>query len=266
MNLPFRVFILGIAYRFQLLIAKMTKIPIIGKIIYQTVFKTDKLLYLPCDKTIQINQRITPESMVLPSQVVKHFIEKANYHWIMDFCICRKSGNCQNYPVEWGCLFLGEAATKIDPRIGHRVTKKEALEYAQQCSDAGLIQLIGKHKIDTLWLDVGPGNKLLTICNCCPCCCGWTMLPNFSLDIRSKVTKMPGVAVFVSDACTGCGVCEEVCFAHAIEIGEKAVITDACVGCGRCVKVCPQNAIKITVDDESIKKSIQHISEVVDVT
>lgn len=266
MDLPFRVLILKLAYQFQLLVARVTRVPILGKIIYQMIFKDDKLLYVPSDKTIQINQTINAESVVLPSQVVKHFIEKASYHWIMDFCICRKSGNCQSYPIEWGCIFLGEAATEIDPRLGHRVTKEEALEYAQRCSDAGLIQLIGRHKIDELWLNVHPGDKLLTICNCCPCCCGWTMLPNFSFDVRSKVTKMPGVTVTVTDACTGCGTCQEACFAHAIEIGEKAVITDECVGCGRCINVCPQNAIEITVDDESIKKSIYHISEAVDVT
>ena len=49
------------------------------------------------------------------------------------------------------------------------------------------------------------------------------------------------------DLCTGCGVCEDVCPKHCIEIkcieGEHRpkVNQDTCLGekCGRCLKVCP---------------------------
>lgn len=267
MSQSLRILLLEIAYRFKSFVAALTKAPIVGKIIYQTFFKDDRLLYLPKDKVIHINQTIIPSSVVLPSQVVEHFIEKANYHWVMDFCICRRTGKCQDYPIDWGCLFLGEAATRINPQIGHKVTKEEALAYAKRCREAGLIHLIGRHKIDALWLNVGPGEKLLTICNCCPCCCGWTLLPHFAPEISSKVTKMPGITVMITDACVGCGICEDVCFVNAIcVIDNRAVINDECRGCGLCADVCSRKAIEITIDNKCIEKSINYISETVDVS
>jgi len=185
----------------------------------------------------------------------------------MNFCICRKAGKCQDYPSDFGCLFLGEAAMKIHPEWGHRVTKEEALEYAKRCREAGLIHLVGRHKIDSLWLNVGPENKLLTICNCCPCCCGWMVLPDFAPGVGSKVTAMPGLTMRVTDACVGCRICEDVCFVNAISvIDNDAVISDECRGCGRCADVCPQEAIEITIDNTCIEKSINHISETVDVS
>ncbi len=59
-NPSFRILILKIAYRFKLLVAKLTRMPIVGKIIYYSIFKDDRLIYLPMDKVIQVNQILTP--------------------------------------------------------------------------------------------------------------------------------------------------------------------------------------------------------------
>jgi len=156
----------------RFLIAKLTKTPILGGLIDHMVFEGDDMMYLPKDQVIQMNKPIeNPGEMVVPSQILEHFIEKANYHWIMDWCICRSATKCKDYPIDLGCLFLGEATLKIDPRIGHRAIKQEALEHVRKCRKAGLVHLIGRNKLDAVWLRVEPGNKLLTICNCCPCCC-----------------------------------------------------------------------------------------------
>jgi ferredoxin len=206
--------------------------------------------------------------MVLPSQVVEHFIEKANYHWIMNTCICRDAQGCDDYPVDRGCLFLGEATLGINPRLGRRVTKEEALAHVRHCREAGLIHLIGRNKLDTIWLGVGPGDKLMTICNCCPCCCLWRVLPYVAPRISDKVTRMPGLTVQVSDRCVGCGTCaQDVCFVDAIRLVEDhAMIGDMCRGCGRCVAVCPQEAIEISIGrDQFVKESIRRIAPLVDV-
>jgi hypothetical protein len=89
----------------------------------------------------------------------------------MNTCLCRDAKQCKDYPIDLGCLFLGEAALGINPRLGRGVTKREALEHIRRCREAGLVHLIGRNKLDTVWLGVGPGDKLLTICHCCPCCC-----------------------------------------------------------------------------------------------
>lgn len=225
------------------------------------------MVYLPADQVVLVNVSVdAPGGMVLPSQIVEYFVHKANYHWIMDFCICRDTAKCKDYPHDLGCLFLGEAAMQINPLLGRKVTKKEALEHVQECRKAGLVHLIGRNKLDAVWLNVGPGNKLLTICNCCPCCCLWRMLPDLAPGISGKVTKMPGVTLTVTDRCTGCGTCEKVCFVHAITVDDRAVITEACRGCGRCVEVCPQKAIEISIQGDFIRESIDRIAQLVDVT
>jgi ferredoxin len=232
--------------------AKFTHVPLLGKVIDRMVFHEDITVYLPKNKTIQINTSFDPpESQPLPSEVLDHFIEEANYHWIMNFCICRLSTDCQDYPIKLGCLFLGESILDINSHLGRRVTKEEAHEHILKCQEAGLVHLIGRNRIDSLWLNVD-GKKLMTICNCCPCCCLWKMLPQLSPMIGDKVTKMNGISVSVTDDCTGCGTCtEDICFVDAISlVNGKSVISSECRGCGRCVEVCPSDAIVITIDDE----------------
>jgi ferredoxin len=250
-------------------IAELTKLPFLGRRIDNWLFDGDDLIYLPKDWVIQINKNVNqPEEIVLPSSIVEHFIQEANYRWIMDRCICRDASRCKDYPIESGCLFLGEAAMKINPKLGRSVTKKEALQHAQRCRDAGLVHLIGRNKIDTVWLGVSPGNKLLTICNCCPCCCLWRALPHIAPQIGTKISKMPGVSVTVTDSCTGCGTCTDgICFVNAIHIVDgHAIKTEACRGCGRCIAVCPNNAIELTIQDDYLRNSITRLSELVDVS
>jgi NAD-dependent dihydropyrimidine dehydrogenase PreA subunit len=54
---------------------------------------------------------------------------------------------------------------------------------------------------------------------------------------------------FYSDTkCTGCGVCENVCLSHKIELVDgKPVWRDnvRCYGCFACINLCPQQAIQI---------------------
>ena len=250
--------------------AHATKMPLLGRLVDHWLFDGDDLIYLPKDKTIKVNQPIDqPGEMVLPSQVVEHFIEQAGYHWIMNTCICRDAEKCEDYPIDLGCLFLGSAAMGINPKLGRHVTKEEALEHARRCRQAGLVHLIGRNKLDTVWLGVGPGARLLTICNCCPCCCLWRVLPHLSPHIGAKVARMPGVTVAVRDDCTGCGVCAEgTCFVNAIHMVDgRAVIGEACRGCGRCVDVCPQQAIDLSIEySQFVDKSVARISSLVDVT
>ena len=198
------------------IIAQLTRIPIIGRIVDKLLFEGDDIIYLPKDSVIEIRldkQLERPTETALPSQIIDHFIEKANYHWIMNYCICRESTKCEDYPIDHGCLFLGEAALDINPHLGRKVTREAAHEYVRKCREAGLVHLIGRNKLDSMWLNVRPGEKLLTVCNCCPCCCLWKILPDLNPEIGRKVTKMSGVNVKVTDRCIGCGTCtEDVCF------------------------------------------------------
>jgi hypothetical protein len=259
--------------RFRL--AQLTKTPVIGRAIDRMLFDGDDIIYLPKDNVIPVNRQLTgPESIVLPSQVVEHFITRASHHWIMNACICRDASACRDYPTDLGCLFLGEAVLQINPALGRLVSQEEALAHVRRCREAGLVHLIGRNKLDTVWLGAGPGDRLMTICNCCPCCCLWRMLPRLDPAISVKVTRMPGVNVTVTDRCAGCGTCTAgICFVDAIRLVDGcATIDAACRGCGRCVELCPNEAIELAIDERTlgaggpISHTIARLSSLVDVS
>lgn len=245
------------------------KVPPIRKLIDHFLFEGDDIIYLPKDTVIQINQPIArAEETVLPSQIVERFIEQANYRWIMNKCICRDSEQCKGYPIDLGCIFLGEAVLQINPQLGHLATTEEALAHLQRAREAGLVHLIGRNRIDSVWLGAGPFDKLLTICNCCPCCCLWRALPDLPPEISGNVTRMPGVTVTVTDRCVGCGTCtRDVCFVSAIRLVDgRAVINETCRGCGRCVEICPQHAIELHIEDTTfVEQSIARLTPLVDI-
>lgn len=257
-------------YPYSLTLAKLTRVPGLGRLTEWGLFENDDIMYLPKDRTIPVNRTVGDRAdMVLPSQVVDRFIHQARHHWIMNNCICRESLACRNHPIELGCLFLGEAVHGINPELGRLVTATEALRHVQRCREAGLVHLIGRNKLDAVWLNVGPGNRLLTICNCCSCCCLWRILPEVAPRIGSKVSRMLGVQVTVTDRCLGCGTCiNGVCFARAIRMeGHRARIAETeCRGCGRCADICPNGAIEVTVTDPGyVEAAVARLGLVVDV-
>ncbi|KYC52074.1 MAG: hydrogenase MvhADGHdrABC F420-non-reducing hydrogenase subunit B [Candidatus Methanofastidiosum methylothiophilum] len=267
-KIPLFVNILTKLFPYRFTFAKLTRIPGIGSIVDKMFFDKDRIYYLPLDKVVQIEKNIyQDDSIILPSKVVEHFIEKSNHQFIMNFCICRISKDCNNYPKDYGCLFLGEATLNIDPKLGKNVTKEEAKQYIKKCNEAGLVHLIGRNKLDSSWLKAKPADKLMTICNCCECCCLWMMLPNLSKAINSKVTKLPGLEINVTNRCVGCGECVRFCFVNAISvINGKAVINGECRGCGRCANNCKSKAIEIIIPSYSLEESIKNISSSVDVS
>ena len=248
---------MGFPQRF--LVARLTKAPVLGKLLDRWLFEGDDIVYLPRERVIDVGRNLEePSQTVLPSQIVHHFIDSAEYHWIMNFCICRESSSCRDYPTTLGCLFLGKAVLGINPKLGRLVTREEAHQHARKCRDAGLYHLVGKNKLDAVWLGVGPGEQLLTICNCCPCCCLWRFTPYIDRRIASKITRMPGISVRVTDQCTGCGDCSSACFINNIrEVDGQAVIGEGCLGCGNCVETCPSGAIIM------VNESGTHIDEVI---
>jgi ferredoxin len=264
------VFFLEKLFPYRFLAARMTRIPIMKLIINKMLFDKTNLTVLPKESVIKIKLEKMirpPDSIVLPSQVVEYFIRKTGYRFIMNFCICREAMDCKNHPIELGCLFLGDAARRINPEFGREATIDEALIHVQKCRAEGLIHLIGRDKIDETWLGVGSEGKLLTICNCCNCCCLWKILSNVDSQINSKVKRMPGIEVKVTEKCTGCGLCVENCFVHTIAIQNgRASIGADCKGCGRCADRCPNNAIQITINDKQfIQKTIDRIESSVNV-
>ncbi|MBD3408163.1 MAG: 4Fe-4S ferredoxin [Candidatus Lokiarchaeota archaeon] len=250
-------------------IAKLTNAPLIGRIIDYALFEGDDITYLPKDVLIPINTQLDlPQSEVVPSQILEAFLDKAEYIFLMNFCPCRTSKDCDEHPQDLGCIFMGKAAADINPQLGRLVSAETAKKHLKKCRDAGLVHMIGRQKLDAVWLNVGPIENLLSICNCCACCCLWRVIPHIHPKISKKIKRIGGLTIEITDDCIGCRACIEAgCFADAIRIIDgKVVITDECRGCGRCVEICPQSAIKLRFDESDyIQKTIAKIDLIVDI-
>jgi ferredoxin len=199
---------------------------------------------------IPVNQVINgTESMVLPEKVLRPLVEMASDRYILNECPCRKAEQCQHYPQDLGCLFLGRGAVKIHPSMARPVTTDEALAHIRRGVEEGLVPLIIHAAFDAYMLGI-PYNQMLAVCFCCDCCCtvrsGLRMGPPAFWD---AVERLPYLQIEVSDACTGCGLCAQGCATQAIEIlDDFAVIGERCKGCGRCASICPMDAIQLRID------------------
>ncbi len=240
--------------------ARMTRWPLIGWLMKRLLFEGDYLTFLPNEKAVEKNEKV-----VLPGIVVDHFIENASFRFAMNTCICRDANSCSNYPLDIGCMFIGEAARGINPALGREVSVEEAKKLQRLSEEAGLISLVGKNRLDKIWLGVEPLEKLLTICHCCECCCLWKLITVLPGSIAENVHKMEGVEVTLNGNCTGCGECEKNCFVDAISTtnGRTEINENMCRGCGRCVLNCPQEAIDLYFkDSEHFQKCLELISKV----
>lgn len=248
-------------------LAGLTKLPFFGWLIRKVLFEGDYLTFLPSDDALKKKEKIA-----LPGIVVDHFIEKSSYRFLMNACICRDASSCESYPVDIGCLFMGEAARKINPDLGRSISVDEAKTLQRRSERAGLINLVGKNRLDKIWLGVDPVERLLTVCHCCECCCLWKMTAVLADPIADMVHKMDGVEVEVRENCSGCETCLDYCFLSAISLdNERALINEKlCRGCGRCVLVCPREAIELTFrESDYFKKCLEligKVEEVVDVS
>ncbi|MBU1671675.1 MAG: 4Fe-4S binding protein [Actinobacteria bacterium] len=259
---------LGFPHRF--LGARLTRLPLLGRLSDRMLFEGDELVILPPAAVLPVGEEVGGEeaSAVLPDELVHRLIDQAGFLWVMDSCICRQATGCEDYPADLGCLFMGQAARDINPMLGRRVSRDEAHAHIHHAREHGLFHLVGRNRLDTVWLGVGPGDHLLTVCNCCPCCCLWTMLPNLERGIGDKLERLPGLKVEVTDRCLGCGTCVEgPCLAGAISLeGGRAVISEACRGCGHCAHVCPEGAIEVTLPGGGyVDELVRRMSGLVDV-
>lgn len=265
-------------FHLRFFVAGLTrKNKIIDKIIKKMLFDHDGTFFVPSDTAVKnissqtINMDYSfenPDMIVMPSEIIKTVINEADDIVIMNKCLCRRSAKCTDYPKDLGCIFLGKTTRKISRKHCREVTSKEAIEHIDKCRDAGLIHIMGRNKIDSVWMNARPDEELLTICNCCPCCCLWRVYPNLSSTIQNDFYKLPGVSVECeNELCVGCGKCVEVCFGNCIEIKDnKAVVdNDVCIGCGQCSNNCPTNAIKLNYEKKDVDKVFDKINSLVNI-
>lgn len=269
------------SFKFRFIMARTCqKIPPLARVTNKLFFEGDNMMVIPRDSTVQetdlngkeinLNTRIpTSKDTVLPGQILKEIIKKSRNHVIMDSCLCRVSNDCQEYSHDLGCLFMGTGAKKIPLKLGKPVTQEEALKHVDKCQEQGLVHIIGRNKLDSIWLNTGPKEELLTVCNCCPCCCLWKMAPDLPDKMGRSIGPMIGVELkFHFENCSGCGKCtDDICFVNSIllEDGKAKIDYKNCKICGRCVEICPNNALKIEMADDAVEKTIDCVKNLVNV-
>ena len=221
--------------------------------------------YLPNKEVITINETIEkPPDTVLPTQILDDIIDKSEHFYILNVCFCRYFNNCKEYPIDVGCLFVGEAVLEIAPtHLGRLVSREEARAHVKKARDMGLVHMIGKTFPESYFLEVDD-DKLLTVCQCCPCCCTISLFEILPKEIGKLCRKLPGVNVKVDkDKCVGCKTCtKDVCFVNAIHVieGKANIDQEYCKACGRCILVCPKKAISISFsDDKYPQKAMREI-------
>lgn len=202
-----------------------------------------------------------PESMALPRQAIAALIEASSHRFIHDGCICRNHEGCTRYPRELGCIFLGKAAARLHPSIGHRASVEECLEHLEKASRAGLTGMVGRIWFDATSLGVlRHFRDFVVVCFCCDCCClVRTDMREAGPSVKGTIRKLSSVRVRVGDACRGCGTCESICFVGAVSLhdGRARIDEEQCKGCGRCAQECPNQAILVDFDrDDSMFREL----------
>lgn len=254
-------------------------LPPVAWVVKKLFFDGDDIQVLPMDKAVKKNSLVQSidvdsnvplsESSPVPSDVLRLMIKQSRYRFILNFCICRTANNCEKFPHDLGCLFLGKGASRISPSVGMPVSVDEAIAHIEKCGEAGLVHIIGRNKIDSIWLNAGKHDELLTICNCCDCCCLWKMATYLPEHIGSSLMPMDGIElVYNQDFCTLCGACtKDECFVHAITMDSDGVTIDKkrCRKCGRCVDSCSHGGLTISMDSDTVNRSLEHVEKLVDV-
>lgn len=117
-------------------------------------------------------------------------------------------------------------------------------------SKADTLQIM---EIERFAIHDGPGIRSVLFLQGCPLHCPWCANP--------ESQKMGRKLMHISNRCTGCGKCVEVCPKGAISIeGGKATINRmVCQLCGICGDYCTQSAIKFTGYTTTIDDAMEQL-------
>lgn len=191
-------------------------------------------------------------SCVMPIDLVMASIEDAEYIAIVDMCLCRVSYDCQDYPQDFGCIFLNKAGKRVvEAGVAHHVTLEDAKAHVLKAKELGLFAasefLQGEQYI---WgIPNSEMNEFRMICFCCPCCClMMKILKAGTLEEKKRYVSCGYTSTVNHNKCVGCQKCAQVCPQKAITYRKdrKAVINqDKCMGCGYCKMECASNAISL---------------------
>lgn len=185
---------------------------------------------VPLIRVVPISESLRDSSQVLPFDAIAEKLEEVSF-MAVGHCPCRQiaryTGEGCDHPTE-RCMHFGSLGKYIvEIGKGREITKEEALDMLKSATEEGLV-----HVCDNV------EGRIRTICNCCPCCCGFFRARS-ATGLR---TYSPSnyVARVEAEECIGCGTCEERCPVGAVSMVEDVAVVDpeTCIGCGVCTPTC----------------------------
>lgn len=204
-------------------------------------------------RVVPLNAKVkAAPGTVVPLQLLDEMIEKAGFLFIMDKCLCRQGVECKDYPIDLGCIDLGEGArVLLKGPHGREVTVDEAKAHVRKAAEYGL-PAFAAHAIpenQVMGMKKEQYHKFIEICFCCPCCCvAMANLKYYSPLVKKYSMVSIGFVAKALPTCQGCFECVDKCAAGAIKVkGDKVwVQEDQCIGCGVCQHTCQHHAIRLT--------------------
>ncbi len=198
---------------------------------------------MPVMRVIPVSKALKDESEILPFDVIKPKLDNVSYFAVGN-CPCRLmqkfTGKGCDHTLE-NCLHFGTMGRyMVEQGMARKLTREETLKILAEADEEGLV-----HIVDNL------DGYMSTICNCCECCCIFLdTQKRLGLNVLSSSNY---VARVDSEACIGCGNCEERCPMDAITLGnEEAAEIDEklCIGCGVCTPTCSEEAVALKLREE----------------
>ncbi|MBI9074255.1 MAG: 4Fe-4S binding protein [Desulfatibacillum sp.] len=227
--------------------------PYIGGIVRRLALINDRKKHFTQGTVVPVHVDLNKEgkqgSKVLPIQLVEKLIREAPHRYIVHRCLCRDGNDCQDFPHDHACLFLGEGShVTYENGISRKATVEEAIAHLHKGVELGLV-------CQCLWIEAEqyfwgfPADKMksfLEVCFCCPCCClALNSCKKIPVAFGSRVQSM-GWEARVNDQCVACGQCLDICPMDAIVLNsEGAEVAGRCIGCGLCISRCSVQAIEL---------------------
>jgi NAD-dependent dihydropyrimidine dehydrogenase PreA subunit len=239
-----------LAFKSLVLLAPLSKIPVIGTLFKTIVLFTDKRTTQGYSIPLNIDVSADFKHVSVPIELMKKAVRESTYRAAMNSCICRDAFKCTDYPHDLACIFLGKAARIcVDNKIAHEATVEECIERIDRAASLGLPgQSYWIEAEGFLWgFQNEDMDKFLELCFCCSCCCAARkFMKKSDREARLLFNRSTGYITIVESTCTNCGECISSCPRLAIKPGiDRVVITQDCGGCGTCISRCSSNSLKM---------------------